>query len=285
MLFNKIILIIVSLSLVATINGQSIGCPQIWWWPLSNSVSFLTEVMKGNNIISVNSITFVNDRISFPSNLNGVYIKGGNIFTSSPAAYISFLTLPTDTYFCTTATTITFWIYTTQTPAVGTIARIIDFSDASPKSSGIALFIKPAPNNFINAAVGLELATGFGSTQSVSDQFTGFAPQTWTHVAVSFSSTGSSIAINIFYNGFIAFTASPGLFLPSTCPLMTSNFIGKGTSPNPSDVNLDAYLNDIKLFNTSLTATQVQALYTGEKCNIYLVFLIYFVYLFNLNYI
>ena len=39
----------------------------------------------------------------------------------------------------------------------------------------------------------------------------------------------------------------------------TTNFIGKGTSPNVADVNLDAYLNDIKLFNISLTATQVLA--------------------------
>ena len=237
---------------------------------MSNSVSFLSEVMKGDNIISVNSINFVNDRISSPANLNSVYIKGGNILTPNAAAYISFLTLPTDTYFCITTATITFWIYATQTPAVpsGKIARIIDFSDASTKSSGIALFIKPA-TNFINAAVGLELATGFGSTQSLNDQFTGFAPQTWTHVAVSLSSSGSSITINIYYNGVLAFSTSPGLSLPSTCPSMTTNFIGKGTSPNPSDVNLDAYLNDIKIFNNTFTASQVSAQYTTEKCNIY----------------
>ena len=50
----------------------------------------------------------------------------------------------------------------------------------------------------------------------------------------------------------------------------TTNFIGKGTSPNVADVNLDAYLNDIKLFNISLTATQVLAQYTTEKCNIFI---------------
>jgi hypothetical protein len=102
----------------------------------------------------------------------------------------------------------------------------------------------------------------------VSDQsFTGFAPQTWTHVAVSFSSTGSSITINFYYNGVLAFTTSPSLFLPSTCPIMTTNFIGKGTSPDPSDVNLDAYLNDVKIFNLALSATQVLAQYNSEKCN------------------
>jgi hypothetical protein len=96
--------------------------------------------MKGNHIISINSINFVNDRISSPSNLNGIYIKGGNL----PASYISYLTLPSDTYFCLTAATITFWINVINSfpLPIGGIARVIDFSDAITKVNGIALYIK-----------------------------------------------------------------------------------------------------------------------------------------------
>lgn len=219
--------------------------------------------MKGNNIISINSINFVNDRISSPSNLNGIYIKGGNLYSQNAAAYTSYLTLPTDTYFCLTAASITFWINVVAPVPYTNIARIIDFSDATNKSNGIALYIKPANLTFTN--VGLELKSS-GSAQNLNDPTVGFAPQTWTHVAVAFSSTGSSITINIYYNGVVAYTTTLSISLPASCPLMTTNFIGKSTSPTFNDVNLDAYLNDIKLFNTSLNASQVLNQYADEKC-------------------
>jgi hypothetical protein len=281
MLFINLKLIIVSLSFVATLNGQSLFfylliyiiifliinlvCPQIWW-PLSNSVSFLIEVMKGNNIISVNSINFVNDRISSPSNLNGVYIKGGNT-----ANYVSFLTLPTDTYFSSTSFTITFWINVAIIPNVGKQARIIDFSDATNKANGIAACIRPASNP-TNTAVYLESIKN-GIAQTVSDTGPGFSAG-WTHVAITVTTSGPTIATAIYYNGA---TTGITLFgsltnLPAMTTSFTTNFIGKGTSPNVADVNLDAYLNDIKLFNFSLTATQVLAQYTAEKCKIYLLY-------------
>jgi hypothetical protein len=119
--------------------------------------------------------------------------------------------------------------------------------------------------------VSLEFRAGFGS--AVSDQFTGFAAlKTWTHIAVSFLSTGSAITTTINYNGEQPSQTNINFPFPSTCPVMTSNFIGKGTSPFANDVNLDAYLNDIKLFNIALTYAQVQAQYVSEKCNVYILF-------------
>ena len=187
------------------------------------------------------------------------------MFAPNAAAYTSFLTLPTDTYFCLTAASITFWINVVAPVPYNTIARIIDFSDATTKVNGIALYIKPA-TSVSNVAVGLELKSS-GSAQNLNDPTVGFATQTWTHVAVAFSSTGSAITITIYYNGVVAYTTNLSISLPASCPLMTTNFIGKSTSPTSNDVNLDAYLNDIKLFNSSLTATQVSTQYTAEKCN------------------
>jgi len=167
------------------------------------------------------------------------------LYAQNAAAYTSYLTLPADN-FCLTAASITFWINVVTPVPFNTIARIIDFSDAPNKSNGIALYIKPA-TSVNNAAVGFEVKSS-GSAQNLNDPNVGFAPQTWTHVAVAFSFTGSAITVRL-------------------CLLMTTNFIGKSTSPTFNDVNLDAYLNDIKLFNTSLTASQVSAQYTAEKCN------------------
>ncbi len=191
------------------------------------------------------------------------------MYAQNAAAYTSYLTLPADN-FCLTAASITFWINVVTPVPFNTIARIIDFSDAPNKSNGIALYIKPA-TSVNNAAVGFEVKSS-GSAQNLNDPNVGFAPQTWTHVAVAFSFTGSAITVSIYYNGVVAYTTSLPISLPSLCLLMTTNFIGKSTSPTFNDVNLDAYLNDIKLFNFSLTATQVLAQYTAEKCKIYLLY-------------
>ncbi len=57
--------------------------------------------------------------------------------------------------------------------------------------------------------------------------------------------------------------------LSPTSTIFTTNFIGKGTSPTANDLNLDAYLNDVKIFNSALSATLVASQYTSEKCNFY----------------
>ena len=260
MLFNNIFVI----SLLATIiNGQ---CP-VNWWPLSTSNSYLNDVIKGKNINAINQVSTGGDRV-LSSNNDAIYIKGGNIAAATAAAYASFLSLPADTYFCGNDFTITFWINTAQTTAVtaGKTARVIDFSDAITKVNGVAVYLKPG-SIATNAAVGLEIKVGSLTAQSVSDSGVGFAPKTWTHVAISFSVSVSTIIITIYYNGVAQTTTGTITSLPASCPIMTTNFIGKGASPTANDVNLDAYLNDIKLFNSSLNASQVLNQYAAEKCN------------------
>lgn len=121
LLFNYNVILVIVSSLIATITAQSIkifsifiifvyfhfifnilyiACPN-QWWPLtfySTSVSLITEVIKGNNINAINQVSTGGDRVSSTNNA-AIYIKGGNI----AAAYTSYLTLPTDTYFCSTA--------------------------------------------------------------------------------------------------------------------------------------------------------------------------------------
>jgi hypothetical protein len=46
------------------------------WWPLAITNSFLNDVVKGNTITEINSVGYGNDRITTPTNLNGVYING-----------------------------------------------------------------------------------------------------------------------------------------------------------------------------------------------------------------
>jgi hypothetical protein len=250
-------------SLVPIINEQ---CP-VNWWPLSTSNSYLNDVIKGKNINAINQVSTGGDRV-LSSNNDAIYIRGGNLAATTAAAYTSFLSLPTDTYFCGNAFTISFWINTAQTTSVtaGKIARVIDFSDAITKVNGFAVYLRPG-TIALNAAVGLEIKVGSSSAQTVSDSGVGFAPKTWTHVAISFSVSVSTIIITIYYNGAAQITTGTISTLPASCPTMTTNFIGKGASPTGNDINLDAYLNDIKIFNSSLNASQVLNQYAAEKCN------------------
>jgi hypothetical protein len=264
MLFNNIIVI----SLLATIiNGQ---CP-VNWWPLSTSNSYLNDVINGKNINSINQVSTGGDRV-LSSNNDAIYIRGRNVAAATAAAYTSFLSLPTDTYFCGNAFTISFWINTAQTTSVtaGKIARVIDFSDAIVKLNGIAVYLKPG-TTATNAAVGLEIvATQSGGspvTSTVIDSGVGFAAKTWTHVTITLSISASSITTLIYYNGVVQTTTGTITSLPASCPTMTTNFIGKGASPTVNDINLDAFLNDIKIFNSSLNASQVLNQYAAERCN------------------
>ncbi len=105
----------------------------------------------------------------------------------------------------------------------------------------------------------------------MSDTGAGFAVNTWTHVAITVSTCGSTINTTIYYNAnTTGITPSPSATvitnLTATTTNFTTNYIGKGAKPGDNEVNLDAQLNDVKIFDSALTATQVSTQYTSEKC-------------------
>jgi hypothetical protein len=103
----------------------------------------------------------------------------------------------------------------------------------------------------------------------VSDSGEGFAFKTWKHVAITVKSSSESpaiITVAIYYDGEKKTTAGE-INLPAASTNFTTNFIGKGTKVISKDSGLDAYLNDVKIFNSALSATQVSSQYTSEKCN------------------
>ncbi len=78
----------------------------------------------------------------------------------------------------------------------------------------------------------------------------------------------------IYYNGATTgITLSPSATaitaLPAITTSFTTNFIGKGITPTANDQHLDAHLNDVKIFNSALSPTQVSTQFNSEKCNFY----------------
>jgi hypothetical protein len=105
----------------------------------------------------------------------------------------------------------------------------------------------------------------------VSDTGAGFVAG-WTHVAITVSTSGSTSTTAIYYNAnttgitLSSATAITNLTATSTSINFTTNFIGKGAKPGENEVNLDAQLNDVKIFDSALTSSQLSTQYTSEKC-------------------
>jgi hypothetical protein len=112
--------------------------------------------------------------------------------------------------------------------------------------------------------------------QFVSDT-TGFTINTWKYVAITVSTSGATVTTAIYYDGVASNTLTPSATaisnLPATSTNFTMNFIGKGISPTPNDQHLDAQLNDVKIFNSALSSSQVLVQYNSEKCNVYFKFI------------
>jgi hypothetical protein len=223
------------------------------------------------------------------TNNDAIYIKGGNLAATTDAAYNSYLVLPSDKYFCGYYSfpqislnaiynfTITFWINVKKPLATNKIARVIEFSDTAAKKYGIGIYLKQGDNS-ANTAVTLEVIYTSESSrstdvQTVSDIGAGFATG-WNHVAITF---GAYFPISkyftvIYYNGATSGIKQAGRisYIPVECLNFTSNFIGKSAKPDLNDVNLDAYLNDVKLYNITLSSDQVLAKYDAEKSKLFI---------------
>jgi alpha-L-arabinofuranosidase len=80
---------------------------------------------------------------------------------------------------------------------------------------------------------------------------------TWTHLAVTLSgSTGT-----LYVNGAAVATNTSMTLNPSSLPVTTNDYIGK--SQFPPDPSLDATVDEFQIWNTGLSAAQVQSLLTS----------------------
>ncbi len=107
----------------------------------------------------------------------------------------------------------------------------------------------------------------------MSDIGAGFATG-WNHVAITIAMYPEiqKFVTVIYYNGATSGIKQTGeiFFTPQECLNFTSNFIGKSAKPDLNDVNLDAYLNDVKLYNITLSSDQVLAKYDAEKSKLFI---------------
>ncbi len=146
-------------------------------------------------------------------------------------------------------------------------ARILDFKDATGAAGQNGVDVYLSAGNFISINIYKGSATAVLASVTTTNAIT--TAGSWYYVAVSFSSTTLKPT---FYNSLSSASSlaagvdgTASTSAPS-CTSLTSNFIGKtNAAAGGSDVNLDAALNDVKIYNTALSSDQLKANFLSEK--------------------
>lgn len=258
MIFEKFLLIIATFFVAS--NAQ---CPT-YWWPLSPatpSINFFSEVMRGDNIFYFTGIPLATSIVTFTTADRTTTASGYRSFTFALAGSLQ---VAPDTYFCNGVFTISIWIKGTAAAATGVLLEFRD-SAATATLTGNGVTVGFAadpykPQLIVNA-----------QPVSISTAAAGLTNNAWNFLAITYAGANLN---PIFYSQTIAtasITGNPGTVtipVAPTCTTMIKNFIGTDIA-NTVATSLFAIqgitsLNDLKIYNSALSATQIQSRYTAE---------------------
>jgi len=244
----KTILLTIS-SLFAIVGAQL--CPTYWWpmSPANASIGFFSEVMKGVNIQQ-----FVGPTRSASSL---VLLDRTTKYLTITLAATQTLAAAADTYFCNGAFSITLFLRFTADAAAP--ATIVDFKDVN--SAGVQFNIASV------TALSLVI-TGF---TAISTAITVPSADTWNYLVVTYGGINSVPAFYFTNNIATLFTlttnpANTAIAIAPTCTSMVKSFIG--STVTGTQVVLGS-MNDLKIYNFGLSATQVAARYAAELCKFF----------------
>jgi len=255
----------------------------------------MTQVMietAADRLAGAASATYVKGlNVVFPT--AGIANSFAQVATTGATQYHSYMQLTPAAYFSSAITSgfsISFWI-NLQAACAG-ICRILDFATTtttaaavpSVKNSGFAVALAAVGDN---NALTFEVITaaGVGATYidpapTVAPLITavvGFTTANWRHVTIT-GTTGTTLAVTIYINGAtkgtITAVAVNGGTAPTSSAQMTSLaattftnvFIGAGYSRAAvvAETNINALINDVKIYSVALTASQVLTNYNTE---------------------
>ena len=202
------------------------------YWPIIDST--MTDMIGTAHMTQGASTTFVADRFGCANqalNLNGGYTQ-----------------VPAGIYFDTPQFTISVWIYPRS---VGSWARVIDFGDGG--SHNVIL----AQQNGNNGKPVFQLAPCIFSCAFEIDSNTVLAQNKWQLLTMTYDGANFIMYINTVQ---VAKTAKSYSF--SSISRSTNYF---GRSYDPTDGYSSSYLDDIRFYSTSLTLSDITALYNDNS--------------------
>ncbi|WP_420852197.1 DUF5695 domain-containing protein [Paenibacillus hamazuiensis] len=165
---------------------------------------------------------------------NAVSLNGSSSYVSMPSGIVSGLN----------DFTISAWV---KIGSLGDWARIFDFGTGT----GSYMFLSPQPGG---AGLRYAITTGGnGAEQQLS--YTQATPTgTWQHVAVTLSGTTGTL----YVNGTAVATNTSMTLKPSSLGNTTQNYIGK--SQYTGDAYLNGLVDDFRIYNRALSASEIGAL-------------------------
>jgi hypothetical protein len=208
------------------------------------------------NFNAVDNISLTN-YVSYNTTANG----GASVITSTrnPNAYQITLVATSSQYLKTpnftptiNGLTFSFWY---NSNGSGTWARIFDFGNGSSSDN-----ILCSPNYDGNGGFGFAcISGGLSSNYYVGS---GYNDGTWRHVVwtLTYAAAGSQTSTWTIYvnGGWVAATTN---YYPSTSVTRTLSYIGKS---NWADPYYNGVIDDFRIYNTVLTAQEVNTLYLGS---------------------
>jgi hypothetical protein len=168
---------------------------------------------------------------------NAVKLGGNSEYVALPTGIVSALS----------NFTISTWVNPAANP---TWSRVFDFGGNTTTNMFLTANAGTAPRFAITTS-------GSGGEQRLSAT-TALPLNTWTHLAVTLSgNTGT-----LYVNGVAVATNTAMTLHPSSLGSTTNNWIGRSQYADPF---LNAGVDDFQIYNSALTATQVQSLAGGQQ--------------------
>lgn len=207
-------------------NSKYLNSPfLIHYWPFN---SHIQDVIGGAHLFNGKNAGLTSDR--FGRSLSALSLSNGHY------------QIPPGNYFSTGQFTITFWL---KTRTFKLWSRLIDFSNG-PLIDSIFFNTLDSQNNCKFKLYNLNTVIGFQNSSKIP-------LNTWTHVSLTYGKTN---ILSIYYNGTIQGSSLTSQALNNKTRLY--NFIGRSSNYAVGDPDIDAILDELKIFNKELNQKEVE---------------------------
>ena len=189
--------------------------------------SHIKDVIGGAHLFNGINASLTSDRFGRP--LSALSLSSG------------FYQMPTRNYFPTGQFTITAWL---KLRAYNKFSRLIDFSNGALTDT-INLNTRDDMNNFRFRLYKVNSIVGTVNSLAIS-------LNTWTHVSLSYG----NYTLSIYYNGTLKNSNQTSAEFRNMT--RSYNYIGRSSNYVGGDQNLNAVVDEVKLFNKALSQKEIE---------------------------